>query len=132
MFSTLLSIGLGGILAYAIGVPWYMLLSKPWMAAAKMSEADVANPSPTPYLAAVAGWLVASYALNVHIYPLLGQDAELMQLLGLTFWLWLSFGLLSTVLSTMFGNRGRNLLWIDAGYTLIGGLIIGVVYFFIA
>lgn len=131
MWPTVLSIVLGGVLAYGIGVPWYMLLSKPWMAAAKMTEADVANTSPMPYIAAVVAWLVAATVLNGHIFPLLGEDVGLVKLLRFTVGLWISFGLLSTVLSTMFGNRGRNLLWIDGGYTLIGGLIIAVVHHFI-
>ena len=33
-----LSVLVGGIAAYALGVLWYMLLSGPWMAAAKVSR----------------------------------------------------------------------------------------------
>ena len=45
--------------------------------------------------------------------------------------MWLTFGLLSTVLSTLYGMRGRNLIWIDGGYILCGSLLITAAYTFI-
>ena len=131
MWETPVSILVGGLLAYGIGVPWYMLLSKPWMAAARVSEEDVNGTSPLPYIAAVIAWLVAAFILNMHLYPELVEGRGLVYTLRATVGLWICFGLLSTVLSTMFGRRGYALLWIDGGYTLLGGLVIGLVYHFI-
>ena len=45
---------------------------------------------------------------------------------------WLAFGLLSTLLSTLYGLRGLNLIWIDGGYVLAGGLLIAASHTFIA
>ena len=128
---TWLSILVGGLLAYGVGVPWYMGLSKPWMAAAKMTDADVNGSSPVPYIAAVVAWLLTATVLNLHLLPELVEGRGLIATLRAIVGLWICFGLLSTVLSTMFGNRGKALLWIDGGYTLIGGLIIGLAYHFI-
>ena len=132
MSQTLLSILLGAALAYGIGIPWYMLLSKPWMAAAKVSQEEVSQGSPAPFMAAFAAWLLAALVLNTHIYPELVGDKGLAHTLRATVGLWICFGLLSTTLSTMFGRRGLNLLWVDGGYTLAGGLSIGLVYHLIA
>ena len=49
-----------------------------------------------------------------------------------TIGMWLTFGLLSTLLSTLYGLRGLNLIWIDGGYVLAGGLLIAASYTFIA
>lgn len=46
--------------------------------------------------------------------------------------MWLAFGLLSTLMSTLYGLRGLNLIWIDGGYVLAGGLLIAASYTFIA
>ena len=132
MGSTWLSILLGAGLAYGIGVPWYMILSKPWMAAARVSEQEVNSTSPLPYILAILAWLVAATILNLHIYPALVGEANLIYTLRVTVGLWICFGLLSTVLSTGFGRRGFNLLWIDGGYTLIGGMLIALMYHLIA
>ena len=129
---TLVSIFVGGFLAYGVGIPWYMILSKPWMAAARVTNEDVNQTSPMPYLMALLAWLVAAAVLNLHIYPELVGDKGVIHALRVTVGLWLCFGLLSTVLSTFFGRRGLNLIWIDGGYTLLGGLVLALCYSLIA
>ena len=94
-------------------------------------QEDAESGHVLPYVMAVLAWLVSALVLNTHVYPLLGAEAGLVQLIRLTVGLWLAFAMLSTVLSTMFGLRGWALLWIDGGYTLLGGLIIALSYFFI-
>ena len=133
MGSLILSIILGGVLAYGLGVPWYMALSRPWMAAAGLKDSDMQGSSQgLLYASAFAAWLVSSAVLNLAVFPLLAAEAGLGRILGLTVSLWLAFAMLSTLLSTMFGMRGRALLWIDGGYTLLGSLLIALVHHFIA
>ena len=122
----------GSALAYGLGALWYMVLSKPWMKAAKITEEEVAGTSSLPYLMALLVWVVTSAILNFRIYPGLVEGSTFISVFRVTVGLWLCFGLLSTVLSTYFGNRGRNLIWIDGGYTLIGGLVIGAAHYLIA
>ena len=45
--------------------------------------------------------------------------------------MWLAFALLSTLLSTLYGMRGKNLIWIDAGYVLGGALLITAAFVFV-
>ena len=77
-------------------------------------------------------WLVASFVLQAHLLPLVdsaGVQIRFRAVVGM----WLAFGLLSTVLSTLYGMRGREpdldrcvaTSWVDrllitAAFTFIG------------
>ena len=54
-----LSVLVGGIAAYALGVLWYMLLSGPWMAAAKVSRDDIGSGSAGGLLIAASYTFIA-------------------------------------------------------------------------
>ncbi len=133
-----LSVLVGGIAAYALGVLWYMLLSGLWMAAANVLREDIGGGSaggngrsmvltyPVTFLA----WLAASFILQSHLFPM--AAAADVNVFRLTIGMWLAFGLLSTLMSTLYGLHGLNLIWIDGGYVLAGGLLIAASYTFIA
>ena len=132
------SVLVGGVAAYALCVLWYMLLSGPWMAAAKVSRDDTGGGSAggngrsmaLTYAVTFLAWLAASFVLQSHLFPM--AAAADVSVFRLTIGMWLAFGLLSTLLSTLYGLRGLNLIWIDGGYVLAGGLLIAASYTFIA
>ena len=120
-----IAILVGGLGAFALGVPWYMVLAKPWMKAAGISDEQASNASPVIYVITLLMWMVSSFFLQRYLM----QDAtNLIEAMRPAFAAWAAMGLLSTTLSTLYGMRGRNLLWIDAGYTLAGALVIAVVH----
>ena len=133
----IVSILIGAVAAYALGVLWYMLLSGPWMKAAKLTRDDIGGGSSggmgagmmITYGATFIMWLVASFVLQTHLLPLV--DSAGVNPFRAVVGMWLTFGLLSTVLSTLYGMRGRNLIWIDGGYILSGSLLITAAYTFI-
>lgn len=115
----------GGLGAFAIGVPWYMILAKPWMTAAGISDEQASNASPMIYLITLAMWIVSSFFLQ---HYLMKDVISLIDAIRPAVAAWAAMGALSTVLSTLYGMRGRNLLWIDAGYTLAGAIVIAIIH----
>ena len=66
--SQLLSVGLG---AFALGIPWYMVLAKPWMKAAGISDEQASNANPIIYMITLFMWIVSSFFLQRYLM----QDA---------------------------------------------------------
>jgi hypothetical protein len=132
-----ISILIGGIAAYALGVVWYMVLSGPWMKAVKLTREDISGGSgggmsasmALTYSLTLVIWMVASFVLHVHLLPMViaAGSNPFQAVIGM----WLAFALLSTVLSTLYGMRGKNLIWIDAGYVLGGALLITAAFTFV-
>ena len=133
-----ISIAVGDIAAYALGVLWYMVLASPWMAAARVKREDIGGGSAggnrrsmaLTYAVTFLAWLAVSFTLQSHLFPM--ATAADVSVFRLTVGMWLAFGLLSTLLSTLYGLRGLNLIWIDGGYVLAGGLVIAAANTFIA
>ena len=117
--------------SYGFGAVWYMVLAKPWMAAAGVREEDIKDADgkmkggPAPFITAlVAAVLVAG--MMRHIFSLAGitgVDKGLVSGLGLglfiaTPWIATNYG---------FAMRPRALTLIDGGYATIGCSIMGLV-----
>jgi len=132
------SILIGAVAAYALGVVWYMVLSGPWMKAAKLTREDIGGGSGSglsggmvlTYGLTFIMWLVTSFVLQVHLLPMAiaAGSNPFQAVIGM----WIAFALLSTLLSTLYGMRGKNLIWIDAGYVLGGALLITSAFTFVA
>ena len=120
-----IAIIVGGLGAFALGIPWYMVLAKPWMKAAGISNEQASNANPIIYMITLFMWIVSSFFLQRY---LMQDTTSLVEALRPAFAAWAALGLLSTTLSTLYGMRGRNLIWIDAGYTLAGAIVIAIVH----
>ena len=98
-----------------------MLLSGPRMAAARVSRDDIGGGSAgsngssmvLTYAVTFLAWLAAYFILQSHLFPM--AAAADVSVFRLTIGMWLAFGLLSTLMSTLYGLRGLNLIWIDGG-----------------
>ena len=120
-----IAIIVGGLGAFALGIPWYMVLAKPWMKAAGISNEQASSANPIIYMITLFMWIVSSFFLQRY---LMQDTTSLVEALRPAFAAWAALGLLSTTLSTLYGMRGRNLIWIDAGYTLAGAIVIAIVH----
>ncbi|MGL4812177.1 MAG: DUF1761 domain-containing protein [Beijerinckiaceae bacterium] len=121
---------------YMFGAAYYMLLSKPWLAASEFSEVQRArieggaSRSPAPFIVALLAQALMAYifaALQGH----LGAAAFTVRgglLSG--FFLWAGFVLTSIVTNYSFGMRKPSLILIDSlhwlGVLLIQGTVIGL------
>ena len=115
----------GGLIAMAFGALWYGLFSSPWQAAAGVVQADVESMGAWMYLLPLGGWVLAAFALNGLFSILKNQSWSLM--LRATFYAWLAGALIATILYTIFGQNGLDLLWIDGLHMLCALIIITVI-----
>lgn len=113
------------IAAFAFGAVWYMTLSKPWMAAAGVSEEQQQNAGPLPYIISLVGAVLVAGMMR-HIFAGSGIDTPMKGLIsGLGFGLFLTSPWLATHYA--FSGKPRNLFVIDAGYQIGGCAVIGLV-----
>ena len=113
---------------FAFGAVWYTALGKRWMAAAKVSEADLKMEgfaSKVPFLVAAVCQLVLAYLL-AGLMSHLGR-VDLAGGLTTAFWLWLGFVATTMAVNHRFQGKGWDLTAIDGGHWLIGMLIQGAV-----
>lgn len=126
-----LSVVLAAAAAWAFGSVWYMVLAKPWMAAAGLSpdmirdENGKMRSGPAPFiLSFVCAVLVAG--MMRHIFSLSGitSPGE-----GLVAGLGIGLFLVSPWIATnyLFSMRPRVLTLIDGGYATGGCIMIGLV-----
>ncbi|WP_166417803.1 DUF1761 domain-containing protein [Cochlodiniinecator piscidefendens] len=121
----LIAVFVSAIAAYAFGSIWYMRLAKPWMAAAGVSEEDMKNKSPAPFIISFVATVVVAGMMR-HIFNLAGID-EVAK--GLTSGLGLGLFIATPWIVTNYGFAGRplKLMLIDGGYATIGCAIMGLV-----
>lgn len=125
MLRRVIAVVLGAVLSNVLGAVWYMALQSPWMAAAGVTlEQTSATGTPLIYLAPLMSWLLAGAGLGLLFDRL--KDQSLATGLVATLLVWLCGAMTAIWLSTFFGMRGLDLLWIDGGYVLAGLVIIAI------
>jgi len=124
-----LAVLVAAVASYGFGAVWYMMLAKPWMAAAGVEADENGRPKSgagaAPFIISfVATVLVAG--MMRHIFDLAGID-DVMK--GLTSGLGLGLFVATPWIVTnySFSSRPKALALIDGGYATIGCTIIGVV-----
>jgi len=124
-----LAVVVAAVAGFAWGAIWYMSLSKPWMAAARIDPAKAAQSgrSIEPFIVSAIMLLVMAFAL-----------AAVLNSIGFYGWLpgvhlgviaWIGFMLPTVAVNQRYQGYGWNLTIIDAlhwlGVALIMGAIIG-------
>jgi hypothetical protein len=114
------------VVYFALGAGWYMALSKPWMAAAGMTQADVERGSnPALFGVTFLFELIAVFTLAVVLGNTLlvgvGGGAALGALVGIGIWF--------TLMSVTFMYEGRRpaLFLIDGGYHFLALTLAGAI-----
>ena len=123
----LISVIVAAIAAFAFGAAYYMVLSKPWMAAAGIEVGEDGNPvnsgSPTRYIVSficiilVAGMMRHTFALSG--IDTFGKGLQSGLGVGLFFiapWIFINTG---------YSDRPWKLAVIDGGYATAAAMIIG-------
>lgn len=114
------------VVYFALGAGWYMVLSKPWMAAAGMTPADVERGSnPALFGVTFLFELIAVFTLAVVLGNTLlvgaAGGAALGALVGIGIWF--------TLMSVTFMYEGRRpaLFLIDGGYHVLALTVAGTI-----
>ena len=117
------------VASMALGVAWYMALSKPWMAAVGKTREELQPSDPTPYIWSVVVQLVMAYFVAL-LTPLLFGSTNVANgaLCGLH--AWVGFVITSMILNHRYQRARWSLTVIDGGYLLgvlvVQGIVIGL------
>jgi len=116
------------VASMGLGVGWYMGLSRQWMAAAGMTEAQTRDGGFSPFIFGAICQLFTAYMLAVFIVPLTGA-LTIANGAWVGFCVWIGFVLPSMVLNHRYQLKPWSLTIIDGGYMLgvlvLQGVIIG-------
>jgi hypothetical protein len=128
------SILIAAVAGFAFGAAWYTALSRQWMAARGLTEAQVkarTGPSPLPFVVSFIALLIMASMLS-GILQHLARGGTVMSLRsGLIsgFFLWLGFVITTMAVNHAFQGERRALTLIDGGHwlgvLLIQGAILG-------
>jgi hypothetical protein len=117
------------VASMALGVVWYMVLSKQWMAAVGKSREELQPNDPSPYIWSVVVQLVMAYFLALLTPKLFDQTTVTAGLLCGAH-MWVGFVITSMILNHRYQGAKWSLTLIDGGYLLgvllLQGLIIGL------
>lgn len=124
----MLQVLIAAVAGYAFGAVWYMALAKQWVKATGIAVDENGRPtdkSPLPFIVAFISAIVVAGMMR-HIFVMAGIDSVGK---GLTTGLGLGLFVVAPwiVNNVMFGDRDKNLIWIDGGYAAGGCAVIGLV-----
>jgi hypothetical protein len=128
-----LAILASGIIMMVLGYLWYgPLFGKPWMKLAGITKSDMEkskkNGAVKEYILMAISALVLAYVFD-HILIAFGSNTLVMALQG-AIWTWLGFIATTMLGGVLWLKRSLNLYFIDAGYYLVGMILIGIVLTF--
>jgi uncharacterized protein DUF1761 len=125
---------IAAVVSFAFGAAWYTALSRQWMAARGLTEAEAkarTGPSPLPFVISFIALLIMTSMLS-GILQHLARGGTVMSLRsGLIsgFFLWLGFVITTMAVNHAFQGERRALTLIDGGHwlgvLLIQGAILG-------
>lgn len=124
----LLSVLAAALASYVFGAIWYMVLSKPWIAASGIAVDDAGKPvnsGAMPYIVALIG-AVSSAGMMRHMFSLSGIDTPDKGIVA-GFGIGLFIVVPWIAANYAFGGRPRNLLYVDGGFAVGGCTVIGLV-----
>lgn len=117
------------IASMALGMAWYMILSKQWMAATGKSEEALRGnrPAAEPFIVATICQLVMAYFLAALTPLLMGGELTIYGGILVGAHMWLGFIVTSMLLNHRYQNMSPKLTFIDGGYLLGVVIVQGVV-----
>lgn len=122
---------LATVASMALGMAWYMLLSKQWVAATGKSEDQLMGKggSATPFIIAAVCQLVMAYFISL-LTPALTDEFTSYSAVLVGVHMWLGFIMPAMILNHRYQNMSWNLSIIDGGYLLgvviVQGIVLGL------
>lgn len=120
--ASLVTILAATIASWIFGAIYYGTLSKPWMAAAGLSEKDVlgenGKPNPRPYIVSILCEFVMAYMLAVLLLHTSDNGFSLGTALFSAFLLWFGFIATTQLVNHQYSIRPFSLTIIDSGHWL--------------
>lgn len=126
-----IAVVLAAVASMALGMGWYMGLSKQWVAATGKKSEDLmgSGGSAAPFVFAAICQLIMAYFIALLTQAIMGETSVYAAIL-VGVHMWFGFILTSMVLNHRYQNMSWNLTLIDGGYLLgvviVQGLVIGL------
>jgi hypothetical protein len=121
-----LAVIVAAVAAWLFGAAWYMGLSKPWMAAAKIDPAAM-KPSATPFIVSFIAEILIALVMSALIGTITSGEMGMAAGLSFGFIFWLGFVATTLAVNHRYQGFGWTLTIIDAGHWLGVLLIIGAI-----
>lgn len=119
-----LAVLVAGVVAYLIGMTWYMSLGHEWMAAAGLQESDFDDANYLPMVVSLFSYLATGYVMALLFTKLSVESA--MDGLKWAFTFWIGFSVLAITTNCLFEMK-PDLIWINAGFSLLYFLATGLI-----
>ena len=117
-----LAVLVGGIAFFGLGALWYsVLFQKPWAAGMGIDLTAPAKPSPVPLVGAFVVGLVVAYVVEFFVR---GEDIGFGLCRGALVGIVMSAVI---VQNGLFDTRPARVTWINAGFPLVGGVLVGAI-----
>lgn len=130
---SLVAVLLVAILHMVLGMAWYGVFAKQWLALNKLTEAE-ARKNPTPaYVGSLASVVCYGFVLGILVgyVRLVNPDFSDLTAGLVTGVLGAILGLGQFVSNHMFSMRPLQLMWIDGGFAALNFIIAGLVVAFV-
>jgi hypothetical protein len=121
-----LAVVVAAVAAWLFGAAWYMGLSKPWMAAAKIDPSKMQR-SIAPFIVSFVAELLMATVVALLLGAVTGGDPSVVAGLIFGFVFWLGFVATTLAVNHRYEGFGWGLTLIDGGHWLGVLLIIGAV-----
>ncbi len=126
------SVVLAMVASMALGMGWYMVLAKQWIAATGKKEKELmgSGGSALPFVFAAICQLVMAYFIVVLTPALMGGVTDVTNAVTVGIMLWAGFSITTMVINHRYQNMSWALTLIDGGYLLgvviVQGIVIGL------
>ncbi len=113
------------VLYQLVAMIWYGAFAQPWMSLNNLTEAEVGDPSPIPYIVAVIAALITNY-----VFAAFFKRMKVMKIgdgIKIALLVWLAFYFAEFFTVNMFSMRPVALSFVDGGKTLINFLLTGII-----
>lgn len=126
----ILAVIVAAVAAYAFGAVWYMVMARPWMAAAGLTPESVDNRNPVPFIISGVAVIIVAGMMR-HVFATSAVDTVWE---GLVSGLGIGLFLVTPWIATNYGfaQRPMQLTLIDATYATVGCAIMGTVLMLMA
>jgi len=121
-----LSVIVATVAAWLFGAAWYMTLSKPWLAAARI-DPEKMQRSVAPFIVSFVAELLIAVTMSMLLGSLTFGEPSVAAGLSFGFIFWLGFVATTLAVNHRYQGFGWSLTLIDGGHWLGVLLIVGVV-----
>ena len=120
------------VISFPFGALWYMLLSKPWMEAAGLTEEDVrGGAGASMYIIAVICQLFMAFMLSRIAFYIGVEGVTIANGVGAAIMIWIGFIIPTQIVNHLFQGKPFSLTAIDGGHwfgvMVIQGIVIGLI-----